>query len=598
MSRRVFLLLALVSLALLAVAAEPWTLTGGGFAGAVAQHLRSAYGLDLTIRGRSTFALLPVPRIKLENVALAADGVAAEGGTLRGELRLWPLLRGRVDLSRIALSESRIVLASDPAQLADKAFAAGLRGRLDEMPSLRRLVVTNTSVSWPQGSLGDVDLVLSRPGGGERLEAAGSLEWRGERVEIAQSSFAPALASDLSGPFTLEFAAPGAQFSLTGEVGGAAEPRIAGRGTVALRSPRDFSLWSGIEFPLGSLARSVFVQGAFTADRRRLTWPSVSLSLGPDLLEGTLSVRLDGPRPLVTGTLAANQLDLSDFFLPFMQARTASGLWSSEDVSVRAATGGDLDLRLSAAEATIGRLKLADMAASVLVRPGRIEASLGRAGLNKGIVKARLTLVDLTEGADLKAHGTFDGVEMATFLADLGQARWLTGLAQGQFNLETSGSTVVDLVRQSHGRAAITVRQGELVGIGLNDALRRVEKRPLLASTEWKGGRTPFETAQVNLNVGAGVGEITEGSLLAPTLRTALQGRVSLVERAVAIRALVDPTAPSPLPSPLMTLDVVGGWDDVAIVPDVKSLIERSGAAQRLLPSQIIPRSPPVANAQ
>jgi AsmA protein len=267
-------------------------------------------------------------------------------------------------------------------------------------------------------------------------------------------------------------------------------------------------------------------------------------------------------------------------------------------VSVRAATGGDLDLRLSAAEATIGRLKLADMAASVLVRPGRIEASLGRAGLNKGIVKARLTLVDLTEGADLKAHGTFDGVEMATFLADLGQARWLTGLAQGQFNLETSGSTVVDLVRQSHGRAAITVRQGELVGIGLNDALRRVEKRPLLASTEWKGGRTPFETAQVNLNVGAGVGEITEGSLLAPTLRTALQGRVSLVERAVAIRALVDPTAPSPLPSPLMTLDVVGGWDDVAIVPDVKSLIERSGAAQRLLPSQIIPRSPPVANAQ
>jgi AsmA protein len=66
----------------------------------------------------------------------------------------------------------------------------------------------------------------------------------------------------------------------------------------------------------------------------------------------------------------------------------------------------------------------------------------------------------------------------------------------------------------------------------------------------------------------------------------------------VAIRALVDPTAPSPLPSPLMTLDVVGGWDDVAIVPDVKSLIERSGAAQRLLPSQIIPRTPPVANAQ
>jgi AsmA protein len=34
---------------------------------------------------------------------------------------------------------------------------------------------------------------------------------------------------------------------------------------------------------------------------------------------------------------------------------------------------------------------------------------------------------------------------------------------------------------------------------------------------------------------------------------------------------------------PPLVFDVTGGWDDIAIIPDARSLIERSGAAKPLL---------------
>jgi AsmA protein len=220
------------------------------------------------------------------------------------------------------------------------------------------------------------------------------------------------------------------------------------------------------------------------------------------------------------------------------------------------------------------------MAASVLVRPGRIEASLGRANLNKGTLKGRLILATLKDGTEVKAHGTFDRVDLAAFLAGIGETRWISGEAHGQFTLEGNGTTIADIVRQARGRMSSTVTQGELIGIGLNDALRFVEKRPLAASLEWKGGRTAFDQAQVGLTVEAGIGEITEGLLAAPTLRTALKGQISFIDRSLAVRAQVDPAPPGP--SPPIVFDITGGWDDVAIIPDAKALIQRSGAAKPL----------------
>jgi len=603
MSRRIVFIIALISIAILGTAASPWTLPGGGLSAELTQHVKDRYGLDLTVRGRSTFAVLPIPRVKFENVTLEFPDQAlkAEGGTLRGELRLLPLLLGRIELSDFDLTETKIVASAQKLRNVD--WTGIFRDRAGESHA-RRLVINKSSVRWTDlknASLDDLSAIIRWVDASEPLTLSGAAVWRDEPVSLEHASIYPdLLASDRISPFTLTLSSPSARLAAEGEAQLGDTPRITGESTVQASSVRDFTRWSGMELPFGSLLQALSISGDFSMDHRRLSWPAVSVTLGTDKLEGTMGVRFDTERPVITGTLAADTLNLSDLFAPFSQARTSSGSWSEETIDLARATGTDLDLRFSAASASLGRLALGDMAASVLVQPGRIEASIGRAGFLDGTLKGRLSLATQNGEVEFKSQGSFAGVKIAPFLAAMGEPRWITGQAVGQFSFEGLGRNPADVIREAQGRSSIEITDGEIVGIALDDALRRVEKRPLLASLNWKGGRTPFDRAQAQIVVKDGVGEIAEAHLKGPAVQADLQGQVLLVDRTLSVKANVSPATSPAGGSPSLVFNVMGDWDNVAVTPQVRTLIERSGAAKPLFPTERVPanQQQPQATAQ
>jgi AsmA protein len=602
MSRRAVLLLALAALAVLGTAAVPWTLSSGRFVTAVGDDLRTNFGIDFKVEGRSTIAVLPLPRVKFENVSLTSAGreIRVDGATLRAELRLWPLLLGRVELSDASLHGARVNAAA--TSLAGVDWRSLLNHRDDSPQEIPRVVLTSSSIRWAEGDdgvLDDVNLVASWPDTGKAFELVGSASWRGEAFRVTQLSLRPALlAAERPSPFVISAVLPSGRLSLTGEARLGDDPGLTGQGLVQASSIRDLSRWSGVALPLGPMIGALSVSGDFTLTRRRLSWPAVTVTLGSDRLEGTLSVRLEGERPVIAGTLAADTLDLSRFVEPFTQARTFVGTWREDEIELARTTRGDLDLRLSATGAQLGAIKLSDMAANVLVRPGQIEASLGRAGFYDGSLKGRLIIAKVGDATEVKTQATYADVDLGAFLSAIGEPRWITGRAQGQVQLDGTGRNAAEIVRQSQGRTSLTVKAGELVGIGLDDLVRRIEKRPLAASLEWQGGRTPFDVAQVALNIGSGIGEITEGRMQSPHVVTTLQGRVLLAERALDVKAMVDPATPAPAASPMIMFGVNGGWDAVRITPDAKSLIQRSGAARPLFGPLPVKPGNPVTTAQ
>jgi len=138
------------------------------------------------------------------------------------------------------------------------------------------------------------------------------------------------------------------------------------------------------------------------------------------------------------------------------------------------------------------------------------------------------------------------------------------------------------------------------VGINLEDALRRVDKRPLLASLNWKGGRTPFGKAEAQVVMQDGVGEIVEGRLKGAAVQAHLRGQVLLVDRTLQVTAGIASVDAPAGQSPSLAFDVTGDWDNVEISPQVRSLIERSGAAKPLFPTPRVPAGEqgPQATAQ
>jgi AsmA protein len=585
MSRRAVLSIAIVCLLLLVSAAIPWTLSSGGLAANVTAHLKSRYGVELTVAGRSTFALLPTPRIKFEQIALRqpATSIAAEGGILRAEINILPLLWGRIELDAVSLTETRI--SASTAALRSRDWAT-LLADVSRNVRINRLVLAGSSLRLldrPQDGLAKINAVFAWAGDDDTLSVVGSAAWRGETIAVERLQLQPlALASGRPGNLAVTAMLHAAHITVEGVAQAGTDPNFKGTSLLKATSVRNFTRWSGLDLPFGSLLRAVSIEGPLSFDRRGLSWPTVAVKLGGGVLEGTLAARLDGERPLITGTLAADEVDLSDLVTPLAQAMTSSGTWSDEAIDLTRTTGSDLDLRLSASDAQFARVRLGDMAASVQVRPGRIEASLGRGTFHDGTLKGRLSLVTVEGGTEMRVQGAFDQVDMASFLTATGQGRWLQGPGQGQFHVEGIGRTPAELVRHAAGDTQVTIKDGELIGIGLSDAVRRIEKRPLAASLNWKGGRTPFAQAQVRFNVVDGIAEIADSRLVAPGVVTSLHGKISLVERMLNLKADVSPATTSPSPAPAIVFDVTGRWQDVVITPDARSFIQRSGAAKPL----------------
>jgi AsmA protein len=124
----------------------------------------------------------------------------------------------------------------------------------------------------------------------------------------------------------------------------------------------------------------------------------------------------------------------------------------------------------------------------------------------------------------------------------------------------------------------MTVRQGEIVGVGLADMVRRMEGKPDAAPVAWRGGRTPFEQASLHLAIADGVAEITDAKLAGTGVRAALQGRTSLAERTMAAKASLEGALTAPGAGSPILLDITGPWSNPTIVPAARSLTERPNA--------------------
>jgi AsmA protein len=614
MPHRAVLFVSLLCLALVATAVAPWTVSTGAMADAVAGQLREVYGLDLRVGGRSTVAFLPVPRVKFEEIELSTvDGTAiARGGQLRGELRILPLLTGRLQLAELSLTGTTITAASkDPWTGPAKRVRARLGERAPPL-HIRRLILTGATVTLPdpvdgsEAVLRNVDVLANWPRSDGPLDLVASLRWRGEPVKVTLAGLEPgALLSGELNRVSADVESPLGRLNLAGEVQTGADWRASGRCAFSTPSAREFLRWTRLGVPLGPLLAATALDGDFTASRNGVAWPAMRLTLGTDRLDGALAARFDGPRPRITGTLAAETLDLTQQAGAVAPLRTSWGSWSAERLDLNGLTEAlDLDLRVSATHARFGAVKLTDMAANVLVKAGRVEASLARAGLHRGDVKGRASLASAPSGVNVKLHGSFERVDVGALLADLGQARWLSGSGHGQIALEGAGGSPAEFARRIQGRATLAVGGGELLGASLVETLRRVDRRPLSTALDWKGGRTAFDHAHVALAVGDGTAEVTEGGFVSAALRGVLRGRASLADRSLAMKAEIGraeaPRAdavraflPGPTPAaatgPSIGFDLLGSWDDITVTPDVRTLIERSGAAQQLLPEELRP---------
>ncbi|WP_132255559.1 AsmA family protein [Methylobacterium segetis] len=590
--------------AALVAACNPWPVGTAAAARFVSRGL-APYGLALGAEGATEISLLPLPHLRFGRARIAVAGgggpVLAEGGRLTIELSLLALLSGQAEIGAIALDGATLHLDPANGAFAEPMRRVGERLAQGRASHPRRVAISRATVVGPVPAQ-DVDLVLSWPVWSASLDCAGSLTVKGVPARFALAGLRPAdLVAGSDSPVTLTASWEGGSLAAEGIGTWRDGPRLSGHGSLETRSLPEALAWIGADVALAPFIDRFGLDGPFEASRAGLMLPDVRVSVGSNALEGAVSASFGEARSAVQATLAADSLNLAPLLGGFLRLFGSAGegeAAGARSVALKPLTGGDLDLRLSAATSRLGPVVLQDLAASVLVRGDTIEASLNRAGLQGGTLKGRVALAPSgADGAEteVKAQGGFDRLDLGALLIDLGQYRWVLGGTQGQFALESVGRDVASLTEHVSGRAAFAIDDGAIAGLDLADVIQR-NGGVAQGALARRNGRTAFERAAVSIRFADGVGEIGEGFLRASALSASLRGHVFLTERRFRARAELTPRVAGGAEAPRAgtLFEIAGPWDAVTVRPADREEPAAAPDHRGALPSRG-PQRPPAA---
>lgn len=589
--------LAAVLLALVGLAAAPWTVSQSAQIDAIEKEIKSGSSVRLVSHGRSVFAVLPRPHIRIYDVNLEFDEGVAEvtASSLRVDLGLSGLFTGRLDLARVTLADA--VLTLDPTRSRLASIVAGAPGKTRAPPgevevTNGRALLRRDGGAKPELIADDCDarLDFSRASAPVSLIGHCVLPLLGDDRSPTRFAVWAAKPDNLprgeESPITLRADGDVLQINLNGAFALSPKPHFHGRIAGAAPALRQISQWFGLTLPLPGHYRNVSIKGDATLEPMLMSIAPLSVTIDGNSLDGAASVRLDGPRPLIAATLAGSDVNLGPMFED-VPAPTAGGQWSHDEFLPSRLGAADLDLRLSASHARLGDFQAENVAVSAILKNGRLDLSLAEASAYSGEVHARAIVAESGDGLDVRGSAVAEKIDVAALLWDLFRRQSLSGIVRANVSFETGGNSFYDLASKLDARGDVSVETGEIYGLDLGLAFRRMERQPLSAGVELRSGRTAFDLLSAKFNIVQGLAEIDDGMARDERAHVDFTLRAQIPDRTLDLHAVATrpPATGAADAKPLQIgFSLTGGWDDAVFAPDALGLIRRSDAAAPLLP--------------
>lgn len=582
MSRRALLIgLAAAAALLLTLGLRSWNLAVSQVERSVVAGIETRTGLKVTGLRRAEIAILPLPRISLSDVTFAdPQGVlAGKAARLRARARLLPLLTGQLDFDRIDLVAPEIDVASDESGGGYAGWLDRVLGYLARLDGQTRLILTSGSVMMRADrtvltTLRDVNLVIEERTAQAPVALAGSFTWRGEATKV--DILWPVAGERARTAFSLGSRLLNLRLNGTRS---AAQNATSGQIEFSTKSLSDALAWIGPRPRIASLVRQVELTAQAQINQSSVALDSVVAMVDGDQLEGAL--KLDGAMPnwALSGTLAGAEFDLGRLLRQAEpQAPAGNGDNAGTPLEFDGWTTNDVDLRLSLDSARIGTARVGDLAAQLLIRKGRFEASLLRASAYGGSARARVLATPVAAGADVKLQFGLEKVNLALVADDLPTLARLSGTATGQLAFDGVGNSLEQVVSSLTGRAGLTIRQGEFRGIAFPDLLRKAEKPPTSAR-DWRQGKSTFETLQLSALANLGVLYITDTQIAGSGYTVVLNGTADLTRRWLDLNGALNSTTTSTR----VPFDLRGPFFGAAFTPEIDAALRPIGQAIPLL---------------
>jgi AsmA protein len=589
---------ALLGVALIGLISTSWFLNRDALRQAVEAQIRAVTGLDLVVRGNIDVSVFPGSYVSFHDVGLKGGGTADPAlavDVLTANLRLLPLLLRRFEIADVMMLRPHIHVTRDASGGSNwtpfiDTIARAMRPGADNQVSFSEIRIQSGVLNYEDAAshlsetLGDIDLSLAWPSISRSFAATGQFDWRGERVDgsISASDFVAALSGDRSGLKARLASAP-IKLAFDGTVANRTSTMMEGTLTVDSVSLRNALRWAG-QAPPGSGGFGRFALRA----RANVVGPSIALTnvnieLDGNVAEGVLTYANNG-RQTLQATLAAGALDFTPYISTFRLLASGAHDWNRQLFDLNSLSSTDLDMRLSAARVTVGSTKLGRTAFGANLRGGALALSVGEAQVYGGMAKGSFGVARSDAVADVKAQFSFTDVDLQSCASELFGVTKLSGRGNLNVSLVASGSSPFGLAQSLDGTATLTGHDGAISGFNVEQLLKRLERRPLSGSGNFRSGSTPYDDLNIAVKFSDGIATAEDVRVEGPAARITLSGTASVPAREYDLKGVASLTSvPNAPPGFDLPFVVQGPWDDPLIFPDPESLIRRSPASAPLL---------------
>ena len=588
-----------------ALAALPYIVSSDAIRLHLAQNISAWTGYSVEIRQPPRMSFFPVFRASLSDVTLSkmneanAPFMAAE----RIEVEMSPL---DALFGRVAFSETRLINAhfnlSEPVEdlpqfvntLASSSGRLGLAIRqarnlaakksendqnndtqLQTMP-FGRLVLENSSIGFTTRNteqpkeITEINATINWPQTTSAATVKGKAVWQKETAEYNLSVTQPLqlLARGMS-QITAQVSSKPLTLSFDGRSN--ISENIFTEGAFSLASPslseslHWLGLSSDVSYSLRTTAEDAFsIETNISATPQRIKLADIALNLNNMPAKGAAEIGLGKQRPVVTGTLAFQTLNAVSFFHTVTTLVTKvsedeqSKLYNDyryyappRMIDTRLLNSADLDIRLSAQNATIGAAQMTGLAAALQIRDGQAIFDIGDAKAFKGSIQTSIKLAQTENGQDtIGIRLNAANIDSAAFLTALGLS---DPILSGQGNLsvtaETSPQNLQSMLQNARGQISFTLNNGRMLGFDLNDFIAKMKSEGFFALQRRDKVSLDFKRLDVKASLGDGVATLETTKVETMQGALSLTGIIPLTDRSLALSGTLSLPLPEKEPA-------------------------------------------------
>ena len=477
---------ALVVLVIIVVAAAVATFDPNKYKGELAKVVKEKTGRTLAVEGKIGLSLFPSVGVEVGKTSLSernSEKIFAKIDDVKVSLAVMPLLQKQVVIDRVLLSGLNVDLVQDKngkTNFADLA-GAGASPAPAKAPEAK-------AAPHPQGA---------QP---VQLDVAG--------IEVRASSA------------SWHDEATGGRYKAT------IDKLETGR--IASGVPGKLSLAMRVEASQPKADYQVNLSGQYRLDFEKQAFALTGMELKvsdatPGSSKPPLSlkgdVEVDTAPQAIRFTLAADQVNLDRYLPPPAKAPSGAGAppppaKPEEPIDLSGLKGLNLKGDLKIDQLVASNVKLEKVHLGVKAAGGKVDAEPLTADLYQGKLNGAASVNANDNRFALKAD--LPGVAIGPLLKDALNNDMLEGKGNVALDVQTAGNTVTAMKKALAGTAKLSLKDGALKGINLDDLMRKLKKQPAPASSQQ---RTDLSELTASFLIRNGVAHNDDLLAKAPLLR-------------------------------------------------------------------------------